>query len=129
MLSRYSNELARRSTWTCISCAAATRTSQALIAGSPKRSPAHEHQRKHSSSKTSSSPKDESRAIATPSEAPSKKPKSAAQEIMEKRPSSGVSRRKSNNNDLSLNLPSVPSTGHVHPLGRCFVQCSRRAPC
>ena len=118
MLSRYSNELARKSTWTCISCATATRTSQALITGSTKQSPAHVHQRKHSSSKTSSSPKDESRAIATPSEAPSKKPKSAAQEVMEKRPSSGASRRKSNNNDLSLNLPSVPSTGHVHPLGK-----------
>lgn len=124
MLSRYSNELARKSTWTCISCAAATRTSQALIAGSPKQSPAHVHQRKHSSSKTSSSPKDESRAIAAPSEAHSKKPKSAAQDFMEKRPGSGVSRRKSNNNDLSLNLPSVPSTGHVHPLGWYCVQYS-----
>ncbi|MCJ1450589.1 hypothetical protein MMC28_000922 [Mycoblastus sanguinarius] len=125
MLSLYSNELARRSTWTCLSCSALSRTSQALISSPAGRSSAGIHQRKHSSSKTSSSPKDEPTAIATPSEAPAKEAKPGIKDGVEKRSGARVSKRKSKdgipetagkiNHEMALNLPSVPSTQHLHP--------------
>ncbi|KAF6231247.1 hypothetical protein HO173_010579 [Letharia columbiana] len=124
MLSLYSSEFVRRSTWTCLSCSALSRTSQTLIASPPNRLPAHDHQRKHSSSKTPSAPKDETRAITTPSEAPSKDAKAAVKEGTEKRPNTRISKRKSkdsiqdtagkSSNELTFNLPSVPTTNHLH---------------
>lgn len=124
MLSLYSSEFVRRSTWTCLSCSALSRTSQTLIASPPNRLPAHDHQRKHSSSKTPSPPKDETRAITTPSEAPSKDAKAAVKEGIEKRPNTRISKRKSkdsiqdtagkSSNELTFNLPSVPTTNHLH---------------
>ena len=127
MLTLYSSEIARRSTWTCLSCSALARTSQTLIASSPSRSPARIHQRKHSSSKTSSPPKDEARAIATPSESPATDPKSTPEENVEKRLGTRVSRRKSKvgiteiftkkSDETALSLPSVPSTQHLQPHG------------
>lgn len=130
MLSLYSSEFVRRGTWTCLSCTALSRTSQALIAGPSNHSPTHVHQRKHSSSKTPSSPKDETRAITTPSDGPSKDAKSVVKESTEKRPSSRISKRKSkdgmqdtagkNSNELTFNLPSVPTTNHLHAAGMAF---------
>lgn len=129
MLSLFSNELARRSPWTCLSCSTLTRASQALITAPSNRSSVRIHQRKNSSSKTSSPPKDEPRAITTPAEAPSKetKPVAVKEGPAEKRPSTRISRRRSKdvlqeaaskkNDESQLNLPSVPSTQHLHPIG------------
>ncbi|KAL8916636.1 MAG: hypothetical protein Q9208_008395 [Pyrenodesmia sp. 3 TL-2023] len=55
------NEAVRRGAWTCIGCSAVSRAPQAMMASSPK------HQRQHSSSKASSSSKDEPRPITTAS--------------------------------------------------------------
>lgn len=127
MLSLYSSEFVRRGTWTCLSCSALSRTSQALIAGPPNHSPTHVHQRKHSSSKTPSSPKAETRAITTTSDDPSKDAKPVVKESTEKRPSTRISKRKlkdgvqdsagKDNNELTFNLPSVPTTEHLHAAG------------
>lgn len=127
MLSLYSSELVRRSTWTCLSCSPLSRT---LIAGPQNASPAHVHQRKHSSSKTPSPPKDETGAIATPSDTPSKDAKPLIKESTEKRPSTRISKRKSKDgvqemagkgsNELTFNLPSVPTTNHLHAIGMAF---------
>ncbi|CAF9926997.1 MAG: hypothetical protein ALECFALPRED_003598 [Alectoria fallacina] len=94
------------------------------MAGPPNRSLAHTHQRKHSSSKTPSPPKDEPRAITNPSDAPSKDAKPVAKEGTEKRPSTRISKRKSKDgiqdtteksgNELTFILPSVPTTNHLH---------------
>ena len=85
------------------------------------------HQRKHSSSKTPSSPSDESNPIATPSEAPTTEAKSGLKMGAEKRPSARLGRRKlkditqetlgKTKTGPQLNLPSVPSTQHLHPTG------------
>lgn len=95
-----------------------------MITGPPDRSPAYVHQRKHSSSKTPSPPKDEPRAITTPSDAPSKDAKPVAKESTEKRPSTRISKRKSKDgiqdtarkskNEFTFDLPSVPTTNHLH---------------
>lgn len=126
-MSLCSNALARRNPWTCLSCSTIARTFQVLIAGSASRSQARMHQRKHSSSKTPSSPKDDSRAITTPTEAPTKEAKPGPKDSTEKRPGTRISRRKSKDgpqdvtgkprNELTLSLPSVPSTTHLHPSG------------
>ena len=127
MLSRYSNEFVRKGTWTCLSCSSGTRVSQALLAGSTNRSSAQTHQRKHSSSKTPNSPKHEPRAIATPSEAPTKDAKPVAKQGS----STKVNKRKSKDgfqdtaakgipNMSFMNLPNVPSTGHLHDAGTCI---------
>ena len=130
MLSLYSSEFVRRSTWTCLSCSAFPRRSQALIAGAPSPSLAHVHQRKHSSSKAPSPPEDDARAITTPSDAPSKDAKPVVKASTEKRPSTRISKRKSkdslqdtagkSSNELTFNLPSVPTTNHIHPIGVAF---------
>lgn len=130
MLSLYSSEFVRRSTWTCLSCSTLSRTSQTLIAGSPDRSPAHVHQRKHSSSKAPSPPKDDTRAITTPSDAPSKDAEPVLKESTEKRPNTRISKRKSrdgiqdtagkSSNEMMFNLPSVPTTNHLHAVGILF---------
>ncbi|KAL6715641.1 hypothetical protein ACLMJK_006602 [Lecanora helva] len=115
-MSLCSGQVIRRNPWTCFSCASLARTPQVLVTGSKSRTATH--QRKHSSSKTPNQPKDDTRAISAPTEAPTK-------ETTDKRPSSRFGRRKSKdgvqdmtkkaNNDTSLNLPSVPSTAHLHP--------------
>lgn len=130
MLSLYSSELARRSTWTCLSCSGLFRTSQAMITGPPNGSLAHAHQRKHSSSKTPSPPKDGLPAITTPSDNPSKDVKPVVKESTEKRPSTRISKRKlkdgvqdtagKSSNELTFNLPSVPTTNHLHAIGMAF---------
>jgi len=122
-----SSQVIRMNPWTCLSCSTLTRTTQALITGSTSRSPAHIHQRKHSSSKTPSPPKDDSRVIATHAEASTKEAKTATKEGAEKRPSARISKRKPRDglqdntkkygDELALNLPSVPSTTHLHPSG------------
>lgn len=130
MLSLYSSEFLRRNTWTCLSCLSCStlfRISQAPVAGPPYPSPANAHQRKHSSSKTPSSPKDESPAMTTPSDTPGKDNKPAVKENVEKRPSTRISKRKSkdgipdlagkSSNELTFNLPSVPKTNHLHAVG------------
>ena len=133
-MSLYSSQVIRRSPWTCLSCSTVAKTSQALVNGSTSRSPVYLHQRKHSSSKTPSQPKDDSRAISAPTEAPTEAPSEeaspTAKETVEKRPSSRFGRRKSKHgpqdatkqpaHELSLNLPSVPSTAHLHPSGTPF---------
>ena len=127
MLSLYSSEFVRRGTWTCLSCSALSRTSQALIAGPPSHSPTNVHQRKYSSSKTPSSPKDETSAITTTADDPSKDGKPVVKESIEKRPSTRISKRKpkdsaqvtagKNSNEMTFNLPSVPTTNHLHAAG------------
>ncbi len=132
-MSLCSTQIARRNPWTCLSCTSLTRTSQALIVGSNNRSPARIHQRKHSSSKTPNPSKDDPRAIATPTEAPTKDAKPAGKKSAEKRPSTRINRQKSKDgtteaervsNRMALSLPSVPPTTHLHPSGTCFNHCS-----
>ncbi|KAI4181423.1 MAG: hypothetical protein L6R41_006630, partial [Letrouitia leprolyta] len=60
------NEAFRRGTWTCFGCSSISRCPQALTAKQPN--PNLKHQRKNSSSKASSSPKNEPRPLATASE-------------------------------------------------------------
>ncbi|MCJ1430046.1 hypothetical protein MMC29_007961 [Sticta canariensis] len=93
-----------------------------LILSSRQLAPAH--QRKHSSSKPSSSPKDASSVITTPSETPAKGAKSAVKGRTEHGTSSRASRRKSKDithgadkgrNEALLNMPSVPSTQSLRP--------------
>ena len=127
MLSLYSSEFVRRSTWTCLSCSALSKQSQTLITGPQNRSPAHIHQRKQSSSKAPSSPKDETQAITSPSDPNGKDVKPAVKESIEKRPSTRISKRKSkdgihdtaakSNDELTFTLPSVPPTNHLHAGG------------
>lgn len=127
MLSLYSSEIVRRGTWTCLSCSALSRTSQALTAGPPNHSATYVHQRNHSSSKTPSSPKAETRAITTTSDDASKDAKPVVKESTEKRASTRISKRKlkdgvqdsagKDNNELTFNLPSVPTTEHLHAAG------------
>ena len=127
MLSISCNEAARRSTWMCLSCSALPRTSQALIAMCSRPLPVHGHQRKHSSSKTPSSPSDDSRAIATPSEAPTTEAKPIVKEGPERRSSTRLGRRKYKDitqealgrpkTGPQKNLPSVPATRHLPPVG------------
>lgn len=125
-MSLCSAQLARRAPWTCLSCTSLTRTSQNLIASSTNHSAARTHQRKHSSSKASNSPKDDTRAIANPTEAPNKDAKPASKKGTEKRPSTRTSRQRSKDgtleagklsNELGSNLPSVPPTNHLHQAG------------
>lgn len=133
------NDAARRGTWTCLSCSTLPWGFQAWITNSSR---PLTRQRKHSSSKPSSSPKDESSAIANPSEAPAsdvpasdvsaseapaKEAKSSAKERTKQGTSSRVGRRSSKNitpgvdkgrNEALLNLPSVPSTQNLKPQGK-----------
>lgn len=138
MLSLSCNEAARRSTWTCLSCSALPRTSQALMAITSRPLAVRTHQRKHSSSKTPSSPSDDPRAIATPAEAPTTEAKPIAKVDTEKRSNTRLSRRKSKEITQEAfgrtkpgpqpNLPSVPSTQHLDPAGK-FVPHTSPLPC
>lgn len=119
MLSFSLNEAARRGAWTCGSCSTIPRTYQAWFNNSARSLPVRS--RRYSSSKPSSSPKDESRAISTPSTAPAKE--ALAKERSDRR----VNRRKSKDvghesrgksKDKSLpNMPSVPSTQNLKSQG------------
>ncbi|MCJ1269338.1 hypothetical protein MMC22_009230 [Lobaria immixta] len=124
MLSVSLNDAARRGAWTCLSCSTLPWGFQAWITSSSRPLAAPAHQRKHSSSKTSSSPKDEASVITTPSEAPAKEVESAAKERTEQGTSTRVGRRKSKDitlgadkgrNQALLNMPSVPSTQSLKP--------------
>lgn len=120
MLSFFLNEVARRGAWTCGSCSTVPRTYQAWFTGSSRSLPIRS--RRYSSSKPSSSPKDESRAITTPSTAPAK-------EALEKERSDQrrVNRRKSKDvgqesrgksrDGSPPNMPSVPSTQNLKAQG------------
>lgn len=136
MLSLSCNEAARRSAWTCLSCSL-PRTPQALMAMSSHPLAVHSHQRhqrKHSSSKTPSSPSDDSRAITTPSEAPTAKAKPVTKEGTERRSSTRLGRRKykdvtqeasgRSKTGLQQNLPSVPPTPHLPPVGESIPKIS-----
>ena len=136
MLSFYLNDAARRGTWTCLSCSTLPVGLQTWITSS-SRQLAPAHQRKHSSSKPSSSPKDDSSVITTPSEAPAKGAKSAVKGRTEHGTSSRASRRKSKDithgaaksrNEALLNLPSVPSTQGLKPQGKPHGYAIRLAP-
>ena len=127
MLSVFPNELARRSAWTCLSCSA-HRSSQGLIASTKGPTSTHHHQRKYSSSKTPNSPKHEARAITAATKVPAEETTSAAPSEADKASSTRARKRKvkdavqdSLSRDFEsthLNLPSVPSTQRIHPLGR-----------
>lgn len=120
MLSFSLNEAVRRGAWTCGSCSTVPRTYQAWFTSSSRSLPVRS--RRYSSSKPSSSPKDESRAISTPSTAPAKE--ALAKERSDQR---RVNRRKSKDvghesrgkgKDSSLpNMPSVPSTQNLKAQG------------
>lgn len=130
-MSMCASQIVRRSPWTCLSCSTVTKTSQALINGSTiLPSPARIHQRKNSSSKASSPPKNEPRAITAPTEAPTqtaKEAKLAVKNNVEKSPTTRASKRRVKDatqdaavqasNGMAVNVPSVPSTSHVHPAG------------
>lgn len=123
MLSLSLNEVARRMTWTCLSC-----TSQAVAASWSRPLRARTHHRRHSSSKPSSPPKDVPRTIDAPAEAPGKESKTTTPDAGEKRASTRLSRRKSKDgsqenvrrfsDEAPLSIPSVPSTQHLHPQGK-----------
>ncbi|KAL9604751.1 MAG: hypothetical protein Q9179_001726 [Wetmoreana sp. 5 TL-2023] len=115
------NEALRRGAWTCIACSSVPRSPQALIASSAVKHPGSRHQRNHSSSKASSPPKNESRPLTTASEAPSHDPPTRPR--VEKRPSGRRSSRIATKPSTAKarlgaypNVPSVPSTQHLHPM-------------
>lgn len=122
MLSFSLNEAARRGAWTCGSCSTVPRTYQAWFTNSSRSLPVRS--RRYSSSKPSSSPKDESRAITTPSTAPAKE--ALAKERSDQR---RVNRRKSKDvghesggrgkskDSSPSNMPSVPSTQNLKAQG------------
>ncbi|KAL9038168.1 MAG: hypothetical protein Q9214_005393 [Letrouitia sp. 1 TL-2023] len=90
MLSLSIHEAARKTAWTCIACSALSRTPQGLITSLPLNRSASKHYRKHSSSKASSSSKDEARPISSASESPNND-----QAAVGKRSSSRFGRRSS----------------------------------
>lgn len=137
MLSFSLNDAARRGTWTCLSCSTLPVGLQTWITSSSRQLAPAAHQRKHSSSKPSSSPKDESSVITTPSEASAKGAKSAVKGRTEHGTSSRASRRKSKDithgadkgrNEAFLNMPSVPSTQSLKPQGKLNGDTIRLAP-
>lgn len=109
------NEAVRRGVWTCVSSSTLL---PAWFSSSSRPLAARTHQRRHSSSKPSSSPKDESIAISTPSAAPSKEAP-----VKERADHRRVSRRKSKDvaqearRSKGLDMPSVPSTQNLKSQG------------
>jgi hypothetical protein len=97
------------------------------IAASPLPVLRRTHQRRHSSSKPSSPPDGGSRSLDTPAEATSKGTSPASKQDGDKRSTTRMGRRKSRDasvetaaktkDETMLNLPSVPSTQHLHPHG------------
>ncbi|EDN08494.1 predicted protein [Histoplasma mississippiense (nom. inval.)] len=94
------------------------------------------HQRRYSSSKPPVPPSDGSRGIDTSSQSPTKSVSPSNKEGAEKREGKPAKRRggkdssnvstKSKNNEPFLNLPSVPSTQHLHPHGNAISQGSAK---
>ncbi|WEW56804.1 hypothetical protein PRK78_002259 [Emydomyces testavorans] len=78
------------------------------------------HQRRYSSSKPPVPPSDGSRGIDAPSQAPAKSVSPSKKDEAEKRPKRRTKESKSKP-ETSLNLPSVPSTQHLHPQGSCHL--------
>ena len=126
MLSLYTNEFARRSTWTCLLCTA--RVTYPFMTSPEGRSSALIHQRKYSSSKAPSHLKDETGAIAAAAKTPSEEAKSVTSpEAADRAPGARARKRKvkeggqdavaRDGENARLNLPSVPSTKHIAPLG------------
>ena len=122
MLSSSWSEVARRNAWTCMSCSTRA-TPQILIGNTRPHSPSSKHQRRHSSSKPLSPPKNDPRAISAPSEAPTDQKVSAIESP--KRSSTRLRRKNKDtvrepitrHHATRVNLPSVSSTQHLHPLG------------
>ena len=128
MLSSSLSKAVRGSTSNSLLSTISSRSPQVSVAASPRPFSARTHQRRYSSSKTSNPPSDDSRAIAATSEAPAAKEGApAVKEEAGKRPATRLSRRKSKDASIEMverakdealyNLPSVPSTHHLHPHG------------
>ena len=104
----------------CISCSGLGRTTQAL-ASTTRQKPAQIHQRKYSSSKSSSTSKNEPRApSAAPTEAKvlsPEPPKRSSTRLRRKARDSVRAPLIKGSDGTRYNLPSVPSTQHLHPLG------------
>ena len=133
MLSLYSTELGRRTTWTCLSCSALARTPPSWTS-IHQRSARGSHARRNSSSKASNSSKQYAGALSTAADADKKSltPESSTKppetiESLETR-TSPLSRKKSRNAEhdgqskadyqaAQPSLPRVPSTQNVHPWG------------
>ena len=119
MLASSCNDIARRSAITCLSCSGLGRTSHVFISTSLQ-APTRIHQRKYSSSKPSSASKSEPQ---TPSDAPEAKvpsPESSRRSSTRLRRKARDSTREpliGSVDGTKYNLPSVPSTQHLHPLG------------
>lgn len=128
MLSLPRVEATWRGTWTCLSCSNICVGSQSRMVTLSYPLIARSHQRRNSSSKPFSPPKNIARAIDTPSKALSTESSASTKPTAEKRSSTRPSRRKTK--DITplnpgkakdgnfLNVPSVPSTQHLHPQGR-----------
>ena len=104
----------------CISCSCLGRTTQALTS-TTRQKPAQIHQRRHSSSKPSDTSKNEPRV---PSEAPTEAkvpgpepPKRSSTRLRRKTRDSVRAPPIKGSDGTRYNLPSVPSTQHLHPLG------------
>lgn len=128
MLSSSLSKAARGSTLNPILSTISSRSPQLSVAASSRPFSARTHQRRYSSSKASNPPSDDSRAIAATSEAPAAKDGThTVKEEVGKKPATRLSRRKSKDasvetvegvkDEALLNLPSVPSTHHLHPHG------------
>ena len=96
---------------------------QILIGNTRPHSPSSKHQRRHSSSKPLSPPKNDPRAINAPSEAPTdqkvpaiESPKRSSTRLRRKNKDT-VREPIARHHATRVNLPSVPSTQHLHPLG------------
>ncbi|KAL8935420.1 MAG: hypothetical protein Q9216_005438 [Gyalolechia sp. 2 TL-2023] len=112
------NEAIRRGAWTCLGCSGIARRPQALTAKHPN--PNSKHQRKHSSSKASSSSKNESRpptAASEPASSESPNDPPVAEQSSDRSSSRAVSKPSAAEAQLDAypNIPSVPSTQYLHP--------------
>ncbi|KAI4198577.1 MAG: hypothetical protein LQ346_002730 [Caloplaca aetnensis] len=105
------NEAVRRGAWTCIGCSTISRAPQAMMASAPK------HQRKHSSSKASSSSKHEPRPITTATVDKATTGPPAIKRTGGRRSPRTASKPSPIKARLEAypNIPSVPSTSHLHP--------------
>ncbi|KAL9036659.1 MAG: hypothetical protein Q9180_004169, partial [Flavoplaca navasiana] len=119
MLSLSVNDVLRKGAWTCFACTTVSRSPQALVVTAAAKHTGSKHQRNHSSSKASSSSKNDPRPLSTASEAPSNE-RSVGPPPAEKRsrrtsriaPKSSVAQIR---REAYPNIPSVPSTSHLHP--------------
>ncbi|MCJ1298852.1 hypothetical protein MMC08_001643 [Hypocenomyce scalaris] len=128
MLSLSLGKAARGSSSNTLLSSISSRMPQVSVAASSRPFSARTHQRRYSSSKTSRPPSDNPRPIAAASETPAAKNGApAVEEDASKRPTTRLSRRKSKDATAEtvervkegalLNMPSVPSTNHLHPHG------------